>query len=643
MEDTFATENNDDESSDNADANIYTAAADEITPFLREANYSVIVGLEYPNKPDEEMAESTIKAYAKIAGKSWTYYVKNPAINIGRSPDGAARPSAELMGQSSPGALTEDVMTHIDLGPSKLISRIHANVYFENDEEKWCLMVNGRNGVRINDILLKRGEKQLLSSGDIIEIAGTEMIFVAPDVMAVVHDKYRARLDEPIKQEEVVSWNADVHSHPELPRHNQFTSPQTLLPAFTPANTFTNGQTTSLPLPSIPQRPSTPSKPFMPASQPPVRSPYGQEVSLESNEKIDYSSDAMKDHKPPCSYATLISQAILSNPAEKMSLASIYIWIKDNFSYYRHLEGGWQNSIRHNLSLNSAFQKVPRTADEPGKGSMWYISDEKKEQIRGDGLKMTSRGGARRSSAPNSPAPKKSPKKASPKSQPDGLYLIKKQLPVEGTSPLAAFPTAQESYTPTRGSRISATGHASTQNLPQLSDDASPLPSRPYLSLNAAAAGSPPTLSSSAFYNEDQQTGHNLFTPMPQRFEPRPTEPSTVKLPSQYLPQSSPAPFWKFNGEFGSTPAGFPESSPLRPSGHAAIAMQSSSPPPLISNGSPTKTRAVPAEVVTNGQVTGQGLRINGGSAPIDDEEDDGHLDLMGYANPGCINWVRWC
>ncbi|XP_069037048.1 forkhead box protein J1-B [Lepisosteus oculatus] len=88
-------------------------------------------------------------------------------------------------------------------------------------------------------------------------------------------------------------------------------------------------------------------------------------------EEIDYKTDPRV--KPPYSYATLICMAMQASKKTKITLSAIYSWITENFCYYRHAEPSWQNSIRHNLSLNKCFMKVPRQKDEPGKGGFWQI------------------------------------------------------------------------------------------------------------------------------------------------------------------------------------------------------------------------------------------------------------------------------
>ncbi|XP_053327351.1 forkhead box protein J1.2-like [Spea bombifrons] len=99
--------------------------------------------------------------------------------------------------------------------------------------------------------------------------------------------------------------------------------------------------------------------PSLPSSSP---SP-AQEVDYRTNPNV----------KPPYSYASLICMAMEASQQRKLTLSAIYNWITQNFCYYRHADPSWQNSIRHNLSLNKCFMKVPRGKDEPGKGGFWQM------------------------------------------------------------------------------------------------------------------------------------------------------------------------------------------------------------------------------------------------------------------------------
>ncbi|EAQ91071.1 hypothetical protein CHGG_03006 [Chaetomium globosum CBS 148.51] len=556
-----------------------------------------------------EANKEGVKAYAKIAALDWTYYITRLTVNIGRSSDPAQARADQ--NQKDPDQNQEDPdAIHIDLGPSKLVSRLHAVVYFNRDQEKWWLLVKGRNSLKVDGSLWKAGQAGPLRSGEVIEVGGVEMMFVLPIDLGPLQIAQQFLERAGIVKPEPSATPARPTRHPLPSGDGIHTSSPTK---------SSRGQSSQKPLAPAPpdyKRPGTPpsarARAMTTAKTPLIE--HGAGPLMMSNSDVDLSLEENRHIKPQFSYAQMITQAIMNTPEQKLNLAGIYHYIQTRYAYYRNQPAtGWQNSIRHNLSLNKAFEKIARSTDEPGKGMKWQLVAESREEMLRTAWRG-GRGGHRGSSNPSSPSQlsyiTSGPRDMAAR---DPVSARKRKVSPSGSpQPRSSLRELRDSHmTPVRPIRKPLPDEAGAGG------DDSPLPrarkanTSSTLGLVENAPGSP-TLTSSYL----QDDGASFVTPAPLRVHPKLAPPSTAQRPSQHMPTSSPAPFWKY-ADIGSTPlkpvhAPFDLSPSKAPSGLPA---PSSSPPRSKSPAPPSPTR-------------------RSSRTPVDEppspagEEDDGGFDL---------------
>ncbi|KXT12122.1 hypothetical protein AC579_7506 [Pseudocercospora musae] len=535
----------------------------EIIQCLKVSDKQVNATEDFAN--DLLEGQENVPGYGKIAGRDWVFIIRKVEVNIGRPEAHERLPVSDDGARGTPTAKT---VVDIDLGPDRQVSRLHAVIHYDGEQGRWIIIVNGRNGIRVDNNLLKRGSQSYLRNGSVIEIANTQMAFITTPTAeneSPIWDASIIRQAQKSSEEdddgEDDARNAGPRSHaPSGRSHLQDSGmyqsdyigqQQQQHPS--QQRTHPHSQRALQATPGTPMRGAHSFAKSSPAAN------YARGVMMESTETIDYSADNAKDLKPPHSYAQLIGMAILSTQEQQMTLNNIYKWIMANYAFYRFNTGGWQNSIRHNLSLNKAFTKIARRTDEPGKGMKWMIEPTEFDNFVQQGMK-----GCRR---PN-PIPGTQSTLGSPNSPMDRTRAGGKRED-DTTPPLnpypPAYPSAMEAYTPDRGPRRPGNGNlGSIVGLGiegnNLVDYDYPQRSTPRNGLNAVAnaAGSPPAL----YVNDDGRVGP-LDTPFPLRPSQRLAPPSTLRRPSDFIQLSSPAPFWKMDG-VNSTPFRPFDLSPLK-------------------------------------------------------------------------------
>ena len=91
----------------------------------------------------------------------------------------------------------------------------------------------------------------------------------------------------------------------------------------------------------------------------------------------------LESGKPAYSYISLICMAIVNTMDCKATLREICSYIENRFPYYRSKDN-WHGNIKHNLTLNDCFVKMPRR--EGDKGSPWAIDPQFADMFNGGSL-----------------------------------------------------------------------------------------------------------------------------------------------------------------------------------------------------------------------------------------------------------------
>jgi forkhead box protein K len=113
--------------------------------------------LSRPSSPIDDPNAHKISAYYSLVFPNFTFYIQTLSVTIGRRCASSAAQHASSSSSHDP------QQVDVDLGALKSVSRLHARVEYDADQDRFVLIVLGRNGVWVDGVWFGSGSTATLT------------------------------------------------------------------------------------------------------------------------------------------------------------------------------------------------------------------------------------------------------------------------------------------------------------------------------------------------------------------------------------------------------------------------------------------------------------------------------------------------
>lgn len=100
--------------------------------------------------PAEPSPAQKITAYYSLVFPTFTFYIQTLSVTIGRRCSSSA---------NAPSSSTDTSPVDVDLGALKSVSRLHAKIEYDSEDDRFVLAVIGRNGAWVDGVWSGSGSR----------------------------------------------------------------------------------------------------------------------------------------------------------------------------------------------------------------------------------------------------------------------------------------------------------------------------------------------------------------------------------------------------------------------------------------------------------------------------------------------------